>query len=151
MILSLSDKFLRPVVSVRNVAYADLGIGSVKDVGSVARGIHPGVHNRFRGRIAHRDVFAGGFVGDAEGTHHLKGRAISRAGVIKIVVVMHVLGLGSCHIGKFRAQRQGSKPVSGALLVYERYDLLFKRQVIGIGITGCIGTVVGWGGRIGSA
>ena len=56
----LPDKHLGPVVAVCHIAYPDLGVGRVEDVGPVAAGVHPGVHHRLSGPLAVGDVFSGG-------------------------------------------------------------------------------------------
>ena len=64
---------LCPVAAVRDVTYADLRIGAAQDVGSVPGRVHPGIHDRLRRGVAHRDIFARCPVADTEGCKHIKG------------------------------------------------------------------------------
>lgn len=87
-----ADEHLGPVVAVGHIADADLGVGGVQDIGTVAGGIHPAIHHCLRGAVALGDVFTGSPEGNAEIADHLKGRAVNRAVMGKIAVVLHVLG-----------------------------------------------------------
>lgn len=57
--LASANKHLRPVIAVGHIAYADLGIGPVQDVGAVSAGIHPAIYDCLRSAVALGDVFAG--------------------------------------------------------------------------------------------
>ena len=64
---SLSDKHLRPIIPAGAITHADLCVGRVEDIGAMAAGIHPGVHDGGRRPLPVGDVFPGGAVGEAKG------------------------------------------------------------------------------------
>jgi uncharacterized protein YunC (DUF1805 family) len=90
----------------------------------MAGGVHPRGHNGIGARIARGDVFAGIVVGDAEGLHHVKGRAIGGAGVAEVAVVVHVLGFDGGIAAERVVKLERRKAVCCALAVDESQDLL---------------------------
>ena len=72
-----------------------MGIIRGQDVGPVAGGVHPAVDHGLGRGVALGDVFTGAPVGQAKVFDHLEGRAVDGTGVGEIVVVLHVLRLGS--------------------------------------------------------
>ena len=89
--VSLADELLCPVVTVGNIAHADLCKRGIENIGTVAFRIHPRIDNGLRSRLSHGDIFTGGTVGDAELLHHVKGRTIGRGLMAEIAFIMHIL------------------------------------------------------------
>ena len=102
----------------------------------MAGGVHPRGHNGIGARIAHGDVFAGIVVGDAEGLHHVEGRAVGGAGVAEVAVVVHVLGFDGGIAAERVVKLERRKAVCCALAVDESQDLL--------GVVGADGQELGW-------
>lgn len=115
----LSDKHLCPIISAGAIAHADLRIGCVEDIGAMAAGIHPGVHDGGGRPLPVGDVFPSGAVGEAECPDHLERRAIGGAGMGKVSVVRHILRLVPGDPGQLPVRRQWLQPVLRADLVHQ--------------------------------
>lgn len=96
---ALANKHLAPVISALDVANSHLGIVCIEDICPVPGGIHPGIYHVFGGCIAHCDIFTSCSISDAKGFHHIKWRAVCRAGVAEISVILHVLRLSLRYVG----------------------------------------------------
>ena len=88
----LADEHLCPVISAGTITHADLRIGRVEDVGPMAAGIHPPIHNGGGSPIPVGNVFTRGPIGEAKSLDHLEGSTIGGAGMGKIPVIGHILG-----------------------------------------------------------
>ena len=121
---ALANEPLRPISAICDVAEAHGGEVRGEDVCAMAGGVHPRGHNGIGARIAHGDVFAGIVVGDAEGLHHVEGRAVGGAGVAEVAVVVHVLGFDGGIAAERVVKLERRKAVCCALAVDESQDLL---------------------------
>ena len=65
-----ADELLRPVMSVGDVADADLRVGAAEDVGAVALAVHPARDDRGGRGVAHGDVLTRRAIAEAEGAEH---------------------------------------------------------------------------------
>ena len=111
-------------MSVGDVADADLRVGAAEDVGAVALAVHPARDDRGGRGVAHGDVLARRAVAEAEGAEHPEGRAVGRAVVREVTVIMHILRLVARDAGKLPVLRQRGKAVLRALGVHKADDLL---------------------------
>ena len=69
---------------IGHIPHADLRVRGVQNVGPVAAGVHPAVHNGLRCALAVGDVLTGGAEGQAKGLDHLEGSAVSRIRKLQI-------------------------------------------------------------------
>lgn len=99
-----SDELLSPVVAVFHISNTDMREVRVHNVFSVAFTVHPSFDNFLRRFLAFRDVFSGSAVCDAEFLHHVKWRTVSRAVVIKVIVIFHILRFRAGNLAQFFIQ-----------------------------------------------
>ena len=116
---SLSDKHLRPIIPAGAITHADLCVGRVEDIGAMAAGIHPGVHDGGRRPLPVGDVFPGGAEGEAEGSDHLERGAVGGAGMGKVPVAGHILRLVPGDPGQLPVRRQWLQPILRADLIHQ--------------------------------
>lgn len=114
-----ADKHLCPIIPAGAIAHADLRIGRVEDVGAMAAGIHPGVHNGGGRPLPVGDVFPGSAIGEAKGPDHLERSAIGGAGVGKVPVIRHILRFVPGNPGQFPVRCQRFQPIFCADLVHQ--------------------------------
>ena len=127
-------------------------------------GVHPCAYDGLRRGIAHGDVLSGVAIGDAEGLHHIEGRAVVGAGVTEIAAVVHVLRLDAGVLAEVCTDRKRRQAIGGALGIDEPDDHLLIGQNAGraagivrllgrfgdVGLFGCFRSVRLFG-RFGSA
>ena len=90
----------------------------------MALAVHPARDDRGGRGVAHGDVLARRAVAEAEGAEHPEGRAVGRAVVREVTVIMHILRLVARDAGKLPVLRQRGKAVLRALGVHKADDLL---------------------------
>ena len=121
-------------MAVCHIAYADLLIRGIQNIGAVAAGIHPCIYHGLWGSLAIGNVFTGRLIGEAEGLDHLERTAVGGTGVREIAIAHHVLRLIAGDTGKLPVCIERRKPVLHADFVDKTDHFILKGRDGGINL-----------------